>query len=358
MDSLDNKCPGCGANIKFNPTKQCWSCEYCGANFTLEEMQNYNNASSKKVNIKEENVIKTEEVDSYHCKNCGATIVADEHTTATFCVYCGSTAILKEKIQNNRVPDMIIPFKKVKDDAIFAFRKLSKGKPLMPRLFNKIENIEKIRGIYIPFWLYNMKVDGSVNLEGKDITRWSRGDTTYVKTSIYDIYREGSMDFIGVPVDASTRFTDDIMNTIEPFDYNGLTDYNHAYLSGFLAEKYDVETDKAIQIASSRAIETAKETMKNDSRYGTAVRYDTVTLKNNNLSVIGGSSKYILLPVWMVNVKYNNKMYLFAMNGQTGEFVGNIPLDTKRTIIYSIMIFLITLIICIIVSYLIFTFGG
>lgn len=354
MNSLDNKCPGCSAPIKFNPIKQCWSCEYCGSDFTLEEMQKYNNASNEKVNIKQEKVVKTEEIDSYHCKNCGAIIVADEHTTSTFCVYCGSTAILKERIQNNRVPDMIIPFKKVRDDSISAFKKISKGRPLMPKFFNKVENIEKIRGVYIPFWLYDIKVGGDMTLKAENVQRWSRGDTTYIKTDIYDVYREGSMNFNGIPVDASTRFTDDIMNTIEPFDYKELTEYNHAYLSGFLAEKYDVEMDKAIQIASSRALESGKETIMNDSKY----KYESIKIKQNNLTVQENTAKYILLPVWMVNVKYGNKMYLFAMNGQTGEFVGNIPLDVKKTILYTIMIFIICLILCILISYLMFTLGG
>ena len=253
---------------------------------------------------------------------------------------------------------MIIPFKKTKEDAISAFKKLSKGRPLMPKFFNKQENIEKIRGVYIPFWLYDIKVDGSVNLEAKDIDRWSSGDTTYVKTKIYDLVREGNMDYIGVPVDASTRFTDDIMNTIEPFDYKDLINYNHAYLAGFLAEKYDVESNDASKVAESRTLETTRNVIKNDSKHGNATIYDSVTIKNDNLDATIDNYKYILLPVWMVNVKYNDKMYLFAMNCQTGEFVGNIPLDKKKTILYSILIFIIAFIICVIISYISFTNGG
>ena len=353
MDSLDNKCPSCGAPIKFNPTKQCWDCEYCGSNFNLKELQKYNNASNAKVNIKKENVIKTEEIDSYHCKNCGAVIVADEYTTSTFCVYCGSTAILKERIQNNRVPDMIIPFAKKKEDAITAFKKLSKGRPLMPKFFNNQENIEKIRGVYIPFWVYSLNIDGNVVLSGQKVKRWSVGNTEYVKTDIYEMVREGNMIFNRVPVDGSTRFTDDIMNTIEPFDYKGLKEYNHAYLSGFLAEKYDVATESAFKTAVSRIEESSKNTVKNS-----CMGYSNVNIKTNNMRPVAKTEEYILLPVWMVNVKYKDKMYLFAMNGQTGEFVGNIPLDVKKTIIYAVAIFAICLIISIIVSYISFTYGG
>jgi len=166
------------------------------------------------------------------------------------------------------------------------------------------------------------------------------------------------MDYIGVPVDASTRFTDDIMNTIEPFDYKDLINYNHAYLAGFLAEKYDVESNDASKVAESRTLETTRNVIKNDSKHGNATIYDSVTIKNDNLDATIDNYKYILLPVWMVNVKYNDKMYLFAMNGQTGEFVGNIPLDKKKRILYSILIFIIAFIICVIISYISFTNGG
>lgn len=353
MDSLDNKCPACGAPIKFNPTKQCWACEYCGSDFNLEELQKHDNASSVKANIKEEKVIKTEEVDSYHCKNCGAVIVADEHTTSTFCVYCGSTAILKERIQNNRVPDMIIPFVKKKEDSVTAFKNLSKGRPLMPKFFNNQENIEKIKGVYIPFWIYSMNMDGNVTLSGQKVKTWSVGNTEYVKTDIYSMVREGNMQFNKVPVDGSTRFTDDIMNAIEPFDYKGLKEYNHAYLSGFLAEKYDVESTEAYKTAISRVEESSRNTITNSCE-----GYCHINIKTNTMQPISKTEEYVLLPVWMINVKYNNKMYLFAMNGQTGEFVGNIPLDVKKTIIYTVVIFVIFLIVSIIVSYIIFTYGG
>lgn len=351
MNALDNKCPGCAAILKFNPKEQCWKCEYCGQNYTLEQLQKHNNASNLK--YQENKTIKTEEVDSYHCKNCGATIVADTHTTATFCVYCGNTAILKEKIQNNRMPDLIIPFNSTKEDAVSAFKKISKGRPLMPKFFNKQENIEKIKGIYIPFWIYSLNVSGNAQLKGEKVKRWSIGDTTYVKTDIYNMLREGSMNFNRVPVDGSTRFTDDIMNTIEPFDYKGLKEYNHAYLSGFFAEKYDVETSDAYKIALSRINQSIRETLLESCK-----EFSRVSLENNNITPKSVKEEYILLPVWMVNVKYNNKMYLFAMNGQTKEFVGNIPIDINKTIIYSILIFIASLILTILISYIFFIIGG
>lgn len=347
--ALENKCPSCNASISFDPKTSKWKCDYCGGSFTLEEMQKHNNASSKKNNEYQEKSIEESDDNyvSYKCKSCGAEIIADEQTAATFCVYCGNTAILKSKLVGKFTPDLIIPFQKTKDDAITAFKGLSKGRPLMPKLFNNPNNIEKIKGVYIPFWLYNVSVSGGVDCKATRIKKWSSGNTHYTKTSIYKTTRKGSMNFLRVPVDGSSKFDNDIMNTIEPFNYNELQKYNHAFLSGFYAEKYDVDFEKAYSDASSRSLESAKEIMKNDGPF-----YDTKQITSNTLAPSLLNKEYVLLPVWMVNVKYGDKQHTFAMNAQTGEFVGNIPLDTTKVILFSLIIFIVTFLLVFLVSYL------
>lgn len=335
MEVLDNKCPSCGAKITFNPKNQKWDCEYCGSKFTLEEMKKYNNASSDKANKKVEKKKKLEPLDIYHCKNCGAEVMADETTTATFCLYCGSTTILKDRIDDGIAPTKVIPFKKVKEDAVSAFKGLYKGRPLMPKLFNKEENIEKITGVYIPFWTYDLEASGGINFDATDIKTWSDYNYRYTKTDRYSCKRDSYMRFNKILVDGSSRFDDDLMDSIEPFDFKDLVEYNHAYLSGFLAEKYDVDSNEAIKRANKRAMNTAV------SMAEATVIHQTKTVTNNHLQITKLADDYILLPVWMVNIKYKDKNYTFAMNGQTGEIVGNIPLDMKKTIIISVILFIV-----------------
>ncbi len=334
--AINNKCPACSAPIMFNPKLNKWKCEYCSSEFTLEEMQKYNNASSEKVNEKGED---TEDLDlvSYKCQNCGAEIVADENTAATFCVYCGSVAILKSKLSGKFAPDSIIPFKKTREEAIKAFESLAKGRPLCPKDFTDKKNIEKIKGVYIPFWLHNITVSGSYDSKATKVTTWVSGDYAFTKTDYYELLRNGEVSYIRVPVDGSTNFDNDIMNSIEPFDYSELIKYNHAYLSGFFAEKYDVPTEDTISEASNRALESTK-----DIFYEGVGAYSSKTVTNNTLKPTENSTEYALLPVWMVNVKYGDKSYIFAMNAQTGKFIGNIPLDKKKAFRYAILIFAIT----------------
>lgn len=356
--ALDNKCPACGAPILYKPNLKKWKCDYCKSEFTLEEMKKYNNASNEKNNIKEE--VKTEkqkEKDNtnyyeYNCKDCGAKIIADENTAATFCVYCGNTAILKEKLSGKFAPDMIIPFKNEKEKAKEAFKSLNKGRPLMPNFFNDEKNIEKIKGVYIPFWLYDVKVNGELDATSTTSTTWTVGDTVYTKTDTYRLEREGEMSFNKIPVDGSTRFDNDIMNTIEPFNYSELEEYNHAYLSGFLAEKYDVDEETSFKDAEERSLNSARDTIKADMGMGIK------TIVNDTLASTKLLTKYVLLPVWMINVKYKDKFYTFAMNGQTGEFVGNIPVDKKKAFIYGILTFIITFILVVLISYIFYKGGN
>ena len=223
----------------------------------------------------------------------------------------------------------------------------------MPKDFNNEKNIEKLRGIYIPFWLYDINVDGDITMNAQTVETWRSGDTHYTKTNNFLVTRGGTMDFSHIPQDGSTHFDDDMMNSIEPFNFEDMIPYNHAYLSGFYAEKYDVENSETLTNASNRALNTARNILKNDARL-----YTTKVITSDTLKATEKNHEYVLLPVWMVNVKYNDKMHIFAMNGQTGEFIGNIPLDKKKTIIYSIVLFIVFFIVAFIGSFILYMLGG
>ena len=342
---LDNKCPGCGAPIHFKPELGKFKCDYCDGEYTAEQLKDM-----EKINKEE---VDTTNYVNYNCPDCGAEIITDENTAATFCVYCGNTSIIKNRLSGEFAPSKIIPFKMEKQKAIEAFKKLRKGRPLTPKTFTSEKNIEKIQGVYIPFWLYEVDVEGTIEASATRVKSWSHGNTHYTQTDYYDVIRSGNMSYHRVPVDGSTRFANDMMNTIEPFDYNELIDYNHAYLSGFLAEKYDVNKEEAFDDAKTRTLNSTKQEMLN-SMHG----YSTKSIKKNDLEPKELNVEYALLPVWMVNVKYKDKYYLFAMNGESGKFIGNIPIDKNRTIMAIFLITIITFLICVGISYLIYILGG
>lgn len=343
---FDVQCPSCSAPIKYNAKTKIFKCDYCGTEFKSSDLK-------KVKDTKLEEEMDTSEYVTYNCPDCGAEIIADSETSATFCVYCGNTAILKNKLSGRFKPDYIIPFKKTKEEAIAAFQNVKKGKPLTPKEFSDSKNIEKIRGLYVPFWLFDIKVDGDLEATGNHVTSWTVGRTVYTKTDTYKFNSSGNMCFTKIPCDGSTRFNDDIMNSIEPFNYQELEEFNAAYLSGFLAEKYDVESDVSFQDVASRSLKSSESKMLADMEGAFAKR-----VTNNNLKVLKQDLKYALLPVWMVNVKYKDKYYLFAMNGETGKFVGNVPVDKKKAFLIGICVFIGTILLVILISYLIYNIGG
>ena len=333
--AIDHKCPNCDAVLKFNPHGGNWKCEYCRGEFNLEQLKDESKTKKEdKTVVARQN---EEGLDVYTCNNCGASIIVDPNVSTTSCVYCKNTAILKDKLHGEFNPNYVIPFKHTKEDAINAFKKLGKGRILMPKEFNIKKNIKEISGIYIPFWLFDFMATGEMNADCKRITSWRSGNYRYTKTDTYLATRGGNMNFSNIPVDGSKRFPNDVMNSIEPFDYNDLKDFNYSYLSGFLSEKYDMTSDEVITEANLRAKNTFVDEMKKDIR-----GYNTVIPTTNSINLNNTKKEYVLLPVWMLNVKYKDKIHTIAMNGQTGKMVGNIPIDTKKAILIWLLSFVIT----------------
>jgi DNA-directed RNA polymerase subunit RPC12/RpoP len=355
MKTVDHKCPSCNASINYNPKDKNGVCEYCGSKFTLEELKenekkfeqtNVNNSKELKEskNEKQDDI----EMDTYHCQDCGAEIIADKNTAATFCVYCKNTAILKSRLTDKFSPSKSIPFSKTKEDAIEAFKKVGKRKFLMPKEFSDPKNIQELTGIYIPFWLYSCKMKGFISGNGTKVMTWATYDYYYTKTDTYKVERGGMYSFENIPVDGSVRFNDAIMNSIEPFNYDDLVKFSYSYLSGFLAEKYDVEKNEAKKITIERAEKSTYSDLQNK-----ATGYNSFIPEKKECNIEEEQIDYVLLPVWMVNIKYNDKMHTFAMNGQTGKMIGDIPYSKKKAFIFGLILFVIVFAITALITYLV-----
>lgn len=342
MNAVDNKCPSCNANIKFNPTTQRWDCEYCGSSFTVEDFEN---KQKKEQNVEDEQCYTN--MNEYSCPNCGAVVITDENTVATSCVYCGNTTIMKNRLQGDFKPNKIIAFKSKKEDAIEAFQKNVKKRWFAPSDFSKKENIEKISGVYIPFWLFDGGVSGSISAEAIRTRRWTSGDYRYSEENIYNCERAGNIEVTDVPVDGSSKFEDEIMDSIEPFDYSEFVEFNQSYLSGFLAEKYDLTSDDVYERAENRMEETITSELRNSIS-----GFDSVYIKNKDIHIKKGDVEYALLPVWMLNIKFKDKLYTFAMNGQTKKTVGYVPKDAKKIVIKSLICFGVSFVIAFLFNYM------
>ena len=343
MDVNSQKCPACGATLKFNPQTHNWKCEYCLSQFGIEDIEKMQ--AKQEANASEKSFSTTTRVDEsgkemvvYSCPSCGAELITDETTTATSCIYCKSTTIIKDRIKGEYLPDLLIPFEKVKQDAINGFKSCLKGKIFSPKEFSDPKNIDEITGVYVPFWLYDIGTSATWNGEGRNVKTWIAGNYRYVKTDIYSLARSGTMTFEKVPVDSSSKFEDALMDSIEPYTYSKLTNYNDAYLSGFLAEKHDVTKEDASVRMQERVRNTSIDELK------ATAKYDTVTTSASNVLYTQPITSNAMLPVWMLNIKYKDKMYHFAMNGETGKLIGEVPISVSKAITLTLLVFFATFI--------------
>ncbi len=340
---LEYKCPNCGGAVKFDSEIQKMDCPFCDAEFEIDELKAYNEelenetaedmswtSASSEFSSEEQKGLK-----SYICNSCGGEIVTESTTLAASCPFCDSPVVMTENMKGYLRPDYVIPFKLDKAAAKEGFAKHLKNKKLLPKLFKTDAHIDEIKGIYVPFWLFDADADASLRFRATRKFTWSDSRYIYTRTSHYSLFRAGGVSFMRVPVDGSEKMPDDLMESLEPYSFDGALDFNSAYLAGYLADKYDVP----LVTCESRANERIKASVENIFRETVDPGFAGVTLENSNISLQNSISKYALYPVWLLNTTYQGKRHTFAMNGQTGKFVGNLPVDKVKAALWFFGIF-------------------
>ena len=330
-DVMNFKCPCCGAQLTYSGKTEQMSCEYCGAGFSVEqakaaqEAEAEDAASSSMVWTTKEKLLIADEngkVTGYRCPSCTAEMVADDKTAATECPYCGNQAIIPESFSGLYQPEYVLPFKVDKESAKSKLKDFVRGKKLLPKTFTANNRIDSITGLYVPFWLYSCKAEGSVTYEGVKKSKREDDKFIYEKNDFYRVKRSGEMNFDKIPVDASTKMDDAVMDSLEPYDMSKAVKYDAAYFSGYLADRYDVEEKDAQPRANERVRNTFREKMR-----AQVTGYDTVEEKNETINLSEAKAEYAMFPVWMMTTKYEGNSYTFGINGQSGKMVGELPVD-------------------------------
>lgn len=330
------KCPCCGGAIEFNSSLQKMKCPYCDTEFEMDTLKSYDedlkNEQESSMDWEthaggEWNEGETDGMLVFSCNSCGGEIVGDKNMAATSCPYCGNPVVVKGQFAGALRPDYIIPFKLDKKAAIEGLKKHLNGKRLLPKIFKDQNHIDEIKGIYVPFWLFDADVNARMRYRGTKVRVWSDSRYNYTETSFFSISRGGTVEFERVPVDGSSKMPDDLMESIEPYNFNEAVDFQTAYLVGYLADKYDVSAEESIARANQRIKYSTEEVFEQ-----TVKGYSTLTPEKSSIQLSNGKAKYALYPVWILNTTWQGKNYLFAMNGQTGKFVGDLPVDKSAAL--------------------------
>lgn len=325
------KCPCCGGAIAFDSTIQKMKCPYCDTEFEMETLAGYDrelrseqadDMSWQMASEKEWQEGESGGLNVWICRSCGGEIACDENTAATSCPFCGNPVILSGRFSGSLRPDLVVPFKVDKKAAKEALRKHYEGKRLLPKVFKDQNHIDEVKGVYVPFWLFDADADVNMRYKATKVRKWSDEEYDYTETRYYAVSRGGTIGFRRVPVDGSSRMPDDLMESIEPFDFSGAVDFQTAYLAGYLADKYDVNAAQSEARANERIRKSAE-----DAFHETVKGYAAVTKEAGSIRLQNGKVTYALFPVWLLSTTWNGQNYLFAMNGQTGRMVGDLPLD-------------------------------
>jgi DNA-directed RNA polymerase subunit RPC12/RpoP len=332
MELKEYKCPNCDGAVNFDATIQQMKCPFCDSEFDVEALQSLNETETAETEQSEVEWANHDDLEwaageqegmrMYSCNTCAGEIITEENTAATSCPYCANPVIMKGKLSGSAKPDLIIPFKLNKEAAIEALKNHLSGKRLLPKCFKSSKRLNEIKGLYVPFWLFDADVDANMRYKTTTVRTWSDTRFIYTETRTFNVQRQGELAFDKVPVDASAKMAADLMESIEPFDATAAVDFQTAYLAGYLADKFDFCEKHCIERANERIRASTEDAFRK-----TVTGYTTVTPEYRGVYLKKSVVKYALLPVWVLCTTWRDKNYLFAMNGQTGKFVGDLPTD-------------------------------
>ena len=330
------ECPACGGAMEFNPKTQKLKCPFCDSEFDVKDyVANQNSGSSGEDagNYETSSESSDEPMYIYCCGSCGGEILATESLGSMKCPFCSNNIVVNEKFTGTFKPDFIIPFAHTREDAMKAYSGYVKSKKLIPKVFFDQNHIDEIKGVYVPFWLYDGVETYSGDFNATKVRTWSDSEYNYTETSHFRVRRQGHEKFVNVPVDGSREMPDDLMESLEPFDTKAMVPFNMGYLAGFLANKYNVTAEQN----HARAVQRMNASTTSDFR-NTIKGYNTYHAVSENCTIGNESYKYVLYPVYVLNTTWNGGNYLFAMNGQSGKFIGNLPCSTAQVMKYYIPI--------------------
>lgn len=345
MANLEFKCLCCGGTVNFDNKSQNIVCPYCDSTFSVDDLKQYSDdlaSDTQEDTSWDESQVQAYTSDEmkgmkiYTCNSCGGEIICEETTSSTSCPYCNNNMVVAKELSGDLKPNYIIPFKKDKVFAIDAFKKHLRKKPLLPSSFTKQNTIEETKSLYVPFWIFDADVTGKVRFRGEKTRTWSDSNYEYKETKYYSLVRGGGVGFQHVPVDGSKKMEDQLMESIEPYNWSSTEPFNVAYLAGYAADRYDVSKEETFGRATQRF------------REGTAVAfqrdihgYESVRPEDSNLQFSNTEARYALYPVWILNVKWKEKNFRFGMNGETGKIAGDLPISPVKSFLFFTLFFAI-----------------
>lgn len=361
IDAKDgqNKCPKCGAtDISLNSKTGKLRCNFCRHQFEPEKLE----TMEKDISKLEGEVLGSGATDiiadvkdilTFKCSSCGAEVVVDTSSQASArCHWCRNTLSVNQQIPNGAIPDTVLPFKVSKADAKKEIENfVGKRKFYAHPQFRKEFTTDNIMGVYLPYMIVDANTHISLTGQGEhEVNRYTEkiGDRTitYYDADLYDVERDFDLTIEGLTIESSkdkldtnsSNRTNNIINSIMPFDTENCVKWDANYIKGYTSEKRDTNVDdlKGIVEAQSKDIArfAANETLED---YDRGVRWD-----NENLKLKGQQWKAAYLPIWLYSYQEEKKdkklLHYVAVNARTKKTMGSVPIHMPKLLLVSFFV--------------------
>lgn len=320
------ECPNCGGNLKFDIPTQLLKCDYCKTAIDPYSVQKDHDAIEETMY----------DVTIFTCPQCGGEILSTDNTAAGFCSFCGASTILSSRISHEKRPDYIIPFQKTKEDCKQAYSQLMKHALFAPKDLKDSQCIDNFRGIYMPYWAYMITQNGPFALNGEKEHR--KGN--YIYTDHYLLEGDINAYYKGINYDASSSFSDNISETIAPFDVRGMKAFTPSYLSGFYADTADVDSLVYQVDAETFANEHSMDTLiKTPAFQGYQIKtVDHPDQVNQLLKTQCSKTDNAMFPVWFLSYRKGDRVAYATVNGQTGKVAADLPVAIWKYLFGSLLL--------------------
>lgn len=316
------ECPNCVAALIYNPSSGKLDCLSCGSSFSVNQFEEKEKKAVAAQAAHEEKIqnLSVEDDDMmecniYSCTACGAELAVNGVESSTFCSYCGQPTIVFSRVSSTKKPKYIIPFAVSKNQAVTTIRKHLSSGFFVPKEIQNFE-IERVRGIYVPFWLYDIDYSDEQYLSGKV----KSGKSTVTKY----YFRSAKTTFRDLTLDASKQLSDESSQRLEPYHTQRVKEFDTGYLSGFYADCFDMSSEQLKSLAVSRSMRMFNE------QVAKSVKASDVTIIQNDPKVNVTKAEYAMFPAWFLTFRYNDEPYTILVNGQTGKVVGAVPYNKTK----------------------------
>lgn len=315
------ECPNCGGNLKFDIESQDLHCKACNTH-----MDPYSFSKEKDAEESQEY-----DVTIFTCPQCAGEIYSTDETAAAFCTFCGASTILDSRLTKEKRPKYILPFQKTKEDCKQAYFKTISRSWFAPEELKDPKYVDSFRGIYMPYWLYDMKINGRTAFPGTKSYR--RGD--YDITEHYNIEGDIDCEYNGISYDASAAFSDSISQRLAPFDTKKMKPFTPAFLSGFYADVADVDEEIYRKSATDFVKERLSSYLREDKTMRSYHAFNDVDKLKRYMNIAGQQEEAAMFPVWFMSYRKGNRVAYATVNGQTGKVVADLPVDPVKYVIGS-----------------------